>query len=178
MDLEGRIDLVLDAGPTPGGIESTVVALTPTPRILRPGPITQGMLESVLGQGCPAWEPSPIPHERLPSPGMLDRHYAPRAPLECSTRSAERFAQLRAEGRRVGWLVLPTDDVEGSADDAIIVSMPGDPSEYGRRLYSELHWLDGQGVERILVSLPPDSPEWAAIRDRLRRASAPTSDLP
>lgn len=171
-DLDDRIDLVLDAGPTPGGIESTVVALMPNPRILRPGPITQEMLEVVLGQECPIWQPCSKFQQSLPSPGMLERHYAPRTPLECSTRPVERFAELLAEGRRVGWLTLPTDNVKSPTVASILVAMPGDPTDYGRRLYSELHWLDGQGLDCILVSLPPETLPWAAIRDRLRRASA------
>ena len=54
-----------------------------------------------------------------------------------------------------------------------MVVMPDDPAAYAVRLYAELHDLDEMGVDRILVTLPPDQPEWLAVRDRLRRAAAP-----
>src|ERR1700677_4559636 len=82
--LEGRFELLLDAGATPGGIESTVIDLTTSPpRLLRPGLIATAVIEAVLG--CSIVRPSSMPasaEHPLPSPGMLGRHYAPRTPLE------------------------------------------------------------------------------------------------
>ncbi|HTU92605.1 MAG TPA: L-threonylcarbamoyladenylate synthase, partial [Gemmataceae bacterium] len=85
--LDGRIEMLLDGGPTSGGIESTVLDLTATPpRLLRPGLIGVAEIEAVIGslaRVCSltvAVQNSPQP---LPSPGMMPRHYAPRTPLEC-----------------------------------------------------------------------------------------------
>src|SRR5581483_10612849 len=80
--LDGRIEMVLDAGPVPGGIESTVLDLTgDPPRLLRPGLVSPAELEAVIGPIRTA-EPAPTGGDRpLPSPGMLSRHYAPRTPL-------------------------------------------------------------------------------------------------
>src|SRR5262245_2786343 len=106
--LGDRVDLILDAGPTGRGIESTVLDVTgPRPRLLRPGPIPPGVLEAILG---------PIERSRvresgsgpaLPSPGQLSRHYAPRTPVELAADDgAGRVAELLGRGLRVGWLTF------------------------------------------------------------------------
>lgn len=173
-DLGGRIEMVLDAGPTMGGLESTVLDLTTAPaRLLRPGLITPSQIEEVIG---------PIVLDRrargregaaLRSPGMLPRHYAPRAALECAPDGGRsRVQALCRQGVKVGWMPLGTADVE-TLPDLITVEMPTDPRAYSKRLYAVLHALDEAGVERIVVALPPDTEEWLAVRDRLRRASSP-----
>lgn len=170
-DLEGRIELVLDAGPTPGGIESTVVDLTDKPSILRPGPITQSMLEQALGVECPLAKPPSDLNAPLRSPGSLARHYAPRTPLECSTAAPLRVAELSSQNKRIGWLTLGEESDANYSENVIVLSLPSNPTAYGRGLYAELHRLDELGLDRIVVSLPPDQEEWAAIRDRLIRGS-------
>lgn len=170
-DLNGRIDLVLDAGPTSGGIESTVVALLPTPRILRPGPITQAMLETILAQPCPLLSSSPGEQGSLPSPGLLQRHYAPNTPLEWADNATERIRELLSKWQRVAWLTLPADELSEPLSGVVVIAMPDDPTAYARRLYAELHLLDEQGLDRILVSMPPPTSEWTAIRDRIQRAA-------
>jgi L-threonylcarbamoyladenylate synthase len=171
-DLNGRIDLVLDAGPCPGGLESTVLDLTQRPpRLLRPGLIGPSEIEELIGL-TERSTPAAAPDQPLPSPGMLARHYAPRAPLECITgNAAVRVAELIGQGLRVGWLKLGGNG--GSLSGVIQVAMPRDPLTYAARLYAELHALDDAGVDRSIVELPPDTEEWLTIRDRLRRASAP-----
>src|SRR5947209_6677836 len=83
--LEGRIDLLLDAGPTPGGIESTVLDLTTSPpRLLRPGLVTPAQLEAVIGPIGRGTAPA-TGGEPQRSPGMMARHYAPRTPLELAS---------------------------------------------------------------------------------------------
>jgi L-threonylcarbamoyladenylate synthase len=172
--LDGRIDLLLDGGPTAGGIESTVLDLTVTPpRLLRPGPVSAGELEAILGPVTRAKSTSDETTRALPSPGMLPRHYAPRTPLECvETRAAERVAALRNEGRRVGWVAL-ADPGEEASTGVVLRVLPTDPVTYAANLYAVLHELDAAGLERIVVALPPDAEEWLAVRDRLIRASAP-----
>jgi L-threonylcarbamoyladenylate synthase len=170
-DLDGRIDLLLDGGPTPGGLESTVLDLTSLPpRLLRPGLVAPGPIEAVIGPitwpGSP--QPAGVP---LPSPGMLARHYAPRTPLECADDSLEQVQEWLAAGLRVGWLAL--DDRKPLASPALIQAlMPMNPAAYAATLYATLHRLDALGLDRIIVDLPPPGEDWLAIRDRLRRASA------
>lgn len=169
--LDGRIDLVLDGGPTTGGLESTVLDLTASPpRLLRPGLFTRGALEEVIG-AVSAAAPAVAGERPLPSPGMLARHYAPRVPLECPVDPATRVKEL-SRGGRVGWLALGEPEEEVPAGVTVRV-LPPDPPAYAAQFYAALHELDAAGVERIIVSTPPEGEEWLAVRDRLRRASEP-----
>jgi L-threonylcarbamoyladenylate synthase len=169
-DLEGRIDLVLDGGPCAGGIESTVLDLTADPpRLLRPGLVSLAELEATLG---PLALPAGVTEgSALPSPGMLSRHYAPRTPLECVAGGGrERVEELCRQGCRVGWVPwgLPLATPSG----VVVRTLRADPAGYAAGLYAALHDLDAAGLDRIVVGLPPDTVEWQAVRDRLRRASA------
>jgi len=165
--LEGRVDLILDAGPTQSGIESTVLDLTTDPpTLLRPGPIGVADIESLIG---------PIQRSRsmprlgpLPSPGMLERHYAPQTPLELfNTRTALelRASELLASAKRVRKVLL------GGVDQTATV-MPTNHDQYAARLFAELHYLDSLWLNHILIEMPPDIDEWLAVRDRLTRAAA------
>jgi L-threonylcarbamoyladenylate synthase len=168
--LDGRIEMVLDAGPVPGGIESTVLDLaSDPPRLLRPGLVSPAELEAIVGP-VRTPEPAPTGDERpMPSPGMLSRHYAPRTPLELAEDGGRgRVEELRRAGLRVGWL---TFDPAESAGGVTVIVMPRDAREYAARLYAALHALDAAGLDRLVAALPPDSPEWLAVRDRLRRAA-------
>lgn len=169
--LEGRIDLLLDGGPTPGGIESTVLDLSrPRPRLLRPGLVTAAEIEEMIG---PIERLGTVAEEGpMPSPGMLARHYAPRAVLEClQAEEAIGHAQaLAAKGLRVGLVALGAV-ADGDNPFLMPVAMPGNATAYARRLYDTLHTLDAAAVDHIVVALPPDTEEWQAIHDRLRRAS-------
>jgi L-threonylcarbamoyladenylate synthase len=163
-----RVDLILDGGATPVGIESTVVDATGTEAIvLRPGSISLEELRAVV----PARALSDRTGEKRarPSPGMLDRHYAPRAELWLyeSAAAARRFV-LDHGGRRVAIVRMEGEDVTGTEP----ADMPADPSQYAAVLYDVLHRLDAEGFDAILVQLPPDDGAWAAIHDRLSRAAA------
>ena len=156
--LDGRIDLILDGGPCPGGLESTVVDVTgPTVRLLRSGLITVAQLSEVLG-GVVVVSAHESAEAPLPSPGMLTRHYAPRTKVECAESPDEADALARVyetAGLRVGrW--VPADS----------------PEPTSARLYADLHQLDAQRFDRIIATLPPDTDAWRAVRDRLRRAAA------
>lgn len=165
--LADRIDLLLDAGPTTGGLESTVVDVTTQPpRLLRPGLVTTTELEAVVGPlGQPGSDGGP-----LRSPGLLDRHYAPRTPLEVMQDSHERVQELSGQGRRVGWM---THRHEPNPPASVLrIAMPADAVKYAERLYAVLHDLDDVGLDRIIVEAPPANAAWLAVSDRLRRASA------
>jgi L-threonylcarbamoyladenylate synthase len=171
--LDGRIDLLLDAGPTAGGIESTVLDLTASPpRLLRPGLISPAELEAVLGPLNRTGSANIKTTQALSSPGLLPRHYAPRTPLECvKTRDGERIAALCREGKRVGWVTFAKTG-RTQWPGILLRVLPDDPAGYSAQLYAALHELDVAGLDRILVTLPPDTEEWLAVRDRLRRAAS------
>ena len=168
--LGDRVDLILDGGPTSVGIESTVLDLrTPRAAILRPGVIGARELEPLVG---PVGSPHDIGGEApRPSPGMMERHYAPRARLVLfDYKDAQRIfdeARRVAEDRRVGMLLRDADDA-GSGD---VVRMPMDATHYAQRLYAVLHELDELGCKVVYVERPPNGANWDGVRDRLERAS-------
>ena len=171
-DLDWKIDLILDAGPTRGGLESTVLDVTRTPpRLLRPGPITPSEIAAVIGPIEVGSSELSSPDTPLLSPGMMPRHYSPRAPLVMADDggSGQVMTQLQA-GQKVGWLTLQ-DQTNQSHASLVRVVMPADPAGYAAHLYASLHALDDAGVDLIVVAMPPDREEWLAIRDRLRRAA-------
>jgi L-threonylcarbamoyladenylate synthase len=171
--LDGKIDLILDGGACPGGIESTVLDLTSSPpRVLRPGPILPSELSAIIGPVVAPEVRLPGEHGPLPSPGTGIRHYAPRARLECYSDEAEASAradQLGKSGGRVRWLrhSTPSHRVEGLEQ----VEMPQDAPHYAAQLYGALHDADRRGATCVIIDLPPDDEEWLAVRDRLRRAA-------
>jgi L-threonylcarbamoyladenylate synthase len=163
--LGDRIDLLLDGGPTTGGLESTVLDLTcHPPRLLRPGLVSRAELEEVIG--TISYDQS-LTDEIARSPGQRRRHYAPHTPLEITSNSRRRIEELCNSGLRIGWL---THDDE-NASPAVRVLLPNDVTGYSARLYEALHELDNLGLDRIVVERPPDGDEWLAVRDRLRRAA-------
>lgn len=174
--LDGRIDMLLDGGPTSGGIESTVLDLTSAPpRILRPGPIGVAEVEAEIGPLADVRSLTVAARndsQPLPSPGMMPRHYAPRTPLECveAGREPERLALLSSEKRRVGWVTFADPDAVPLG--VLVRVLPSEPAGYAAQLYAVLHELDAAGLDRILVTLPPDTDDWLAVRDRLRRAAS------
>ena len=169
--LEGRIDLILDGGPTPGGIESTVVDLTTQPpRLLRPGLLQASDLEAV----CGALQRSDqnFSEKALPSPGLSPRHYAPRTPLLCVEGDGLELTQaLLDKSLCVGWLKFTSDGTTTPAG-VVVRTLPAEPTTAAAQLYAALHELDDANLDRILVFLPPDTAAWSAIRDRLQRASS------
>ena len=168
-----RVDLILDAGPTDVGIESTVLDLSEeVPRLLRPGTISRTDIESLIG---PVELPQRIASiQPLRSPGMLDRHYAPRAALlvfdDLSRAAAVTEAnRARDEGQRVGAVLFQPLDVPVDHP----VRIRAHAREYARLLYATLHELDERGCNLVLIERPPEGAEWAGVRDRIERAAHP-----
>jgi L-threonylcarbamoyladenylate synthase len=163
-DLGDRVDLILDAGPTPMGVESTVLDLTQTPpAILRPGGISREELESLLGRVTLGTNVSDeLAAQGLAGPGMTTKHYAPRAKVELlegdvktqASRLERRFAELSAQGKKVEVLINR-----------------GDSDCLARTLYAQFRDMDARGVDVILCSLPPPEGIGLAVCDRLRRAA-------
>lgn len=170
--LGDRIDLILDGGATTVGIESTVVDLRGARAVLlRPGILGPRELEPIAG---PLALPNAGVDDATPraSPGMLERHYAPRARVllfdsaDAPGVSAEVQRRL-ARGERVGGLVF--SDLGVANRD--LVRMPPRAADYARALYEVLHALDDAGCHLIVIERVPTTPEWSGIRDRLERAS-------
>jgi L-threonylcarbamoyladenylate synthase len=171
-----RVALIVDGGPAVVGIESTVVDLSgEKPVLLRPGGVSVAELEGLIG---PIERAAAAPREDAPrpAPGMMDRHYAPRASVVLydasdardRARAARHVREETARGGRVGALVRGPD----SAPDASrVVVLPGTPDGYARRLYAALHELDDAGYTLIVVERVPEDEAWAAVRDRLERAA-------
>ncbi len=142
--LGGRIPLIVDAGQTERGLESTIVAATGGPlRLLRPGPIAIDA-EAAFG-------------DRIEAPGQLASHYAPAKPLRLGATEAALDEYLIGFG-----------DIAG--DESLSAS--GDLAEAAARLFDLLHRADASDKPRIAVAPVPDEGLGAAINDRLRRAAA------
>jgi L-threonylcarbamoyladenylate synthase len=166
-DFGAEIALILDAGPCPHGIESTIVAFTgDTPILLRPGALSIDELTRVLGR-----PPSSAVVGAPRAPGTLATHYAPRTParLMRPPELAEALAQLARPGAHIAVLahsVAQPPDFEGTWFDA-----PTHDTAYAQKLYANLRALDALAADEIWIETPPDGPEWHAVRDRLRRAT-------
>lgn len=178
-DLGERIDVILDGGPAGIGVESTVLDLTqPAPVILRPGGVTREDLSKALGMPVALRGDTPLPGP-LASPGLLPRHYAPRAELVFLQGSPDldlmrALAQQALEqGRKVGLLVVEEDwpVFEGLAVQKISLGSQDDLWQAAHRLYAALRALDEQGVELILARDLGEQGPGLALRDRLRRAA-------
>jgi L-threonylcarbamoyladenylate synthase len=162
-DLGEAVDLVLDGGPCPVGVESTVLDLSgPEPRLLRPGGLDRIMLERVIG---PLAREADAPTAAPRSPGQLASHYAPRLPLRLDARTVAPDEALLAFGPEV---------LEG-AHAVLNLSATGDLAEAARNLFAMLRELDRSGARAIAVTPIPGVGLGEAIRDRLRRAAAPRS---
>lgn len=167
---------ILDGGPCAVGIESTVVDLSgDQPVLLRPGGVSVAALESVLGTRV--LRPTATPTGEAPrrSPGALDRHYAPRAPMRMVPAAdgvalATTIDSLRADGAVIGVVAYSDFDLP-FREDVVVRVMPSKAEAYASLLFAALHELDDVGVSAIVVEAVPDLPIWDAVRDRLKRAA-------
>jgi L-threonylcarbamoyladenylate synthase len=179
-DLDGRIDAVVDAGPTEHGIESTVLDPCQTPMVIyRPGAVTSvqirdisGAVETYRDGGAVPTEP----REALPSPGIGLRHYAPEAQLVLVGAPLDRLGALLAEtarelsGEKVG-VMLPAEIARPARVAAVFPwGRWAAPEELARELYAGLRTLDALGCTVILCPVPAAEGIGAAIRDRLLKA--------
>ena len=189
-DLDGRIDAVVDAGPTEHGVESTVLDPCQSPMLIyRPGAVTLAQIRKTAGAVEVFRNTGPVsetlratPREALPSPGVGLRHYAPKARLvlvegslaELDMRLTEAGSSLA--GERVG-VMLPA---EVKAPDGVAAVFAwgrwAAPAEMARGLYAGLRALDSQGCTAILCPVPPSDGIGAAIRDRLLKAASKNRD--
>lgn len=170
--LGDRVPLILDAGPTTIGIESTVVDLSgDRPVLLRPGMVSRDDLAALIGPVERAR--STAGDEARPSPGMLDRHYAPRARLVLYDRPDAPGVLGELAAARGKGMVAALYWKEGIPGADPAVALPSDPERYARALYAALHRMDELGAAVILVERPPAGIAWEGVRDRLGRAAQP-----
>jgi L-threonylcarbamoyladenylate synthase len=176
QDLDGRIDAILDAGPTQHGLESTVLDPCRTPMVIyRPGAVTAEQIRATAGE-------VEIHHAQirseapaaLPSPGVGIRHYAPRARVVLVEGIPAKVAAAALEhaGRKVG-VMLPLGwpfDRQGIVE-LFEWGRWDVPEELAARLYAGLRALDARGCEVIVCPLPPGDGIGAAVRDRLQKAA-------
>jgi L-threonylcarbamoyladenylate synthase len=160
-DLGGRIDLIIDGGPAPRGLESTIVACLDAPRLLRPGALSRADIERLVRLHD---APAATADADVLAPGQLASHYAPRARLRLDAERVEVGEALLAFG---------SAPVAGTPVKALNLSQRGDLIEAAARLFSHLRALDACGATCIAVMRIPGEGLGEAINDRLRRAAAP-----
>lgn len=177
-ELGDRVDLILDGGPCRVGIESTVLDLTRSrPVILRPGAVTHEQIEMVVG-AVDVFQGHIHASEAAHSPGQQEIHYSPRTPAyrfdageealvrRWATRHSDQSAIVLLTGSRA------LSDLDELPEARIqVIEMPAEAEGYARELYAALHEADDAGAGAIFVRMPPDEPQWAAVRDRLIRAT-------
>ena len=159
--LGSDVDYILDGGPCHVGIESTVLSLAgPQPILLRPGGISRLQIEAVIGPIATATDPAAGAH---PAPGMHPRHYSPRTPLLLVT-----AGKLPEQGHGI----YLQHQHPPNRTDVSARQMSHSAADYAAALYQQLHEADAGNYDWIAVDLPPSTPDWEAVLDRLRRAAS------
>lgn len=166
--LGNAIDLILDGGPCPVGVESTIVSLIgPQAELLRPGSITLEQLSAVIG---PLSRSSSVVDQPT-APGQLARHYATQTPVTILTSAKTR--PTPANNERAGLLSFSEASAADERFAAVeVLSTTGDLREAARHLFAALRRLDAQGLDRIYVESCQEEGLGMAIMDRLRRCAA------
>ncbi len=166
-ELGERVPFILDGGACPVGIESTIIDFSSgVPRLLRPGHITPEQIETVIGVR-PEKPQGAVPR----ASGTLEAHYAPRTRLKVVAR--ERLLDflnvIRHRGGFCG--VIGHSQPPHAGMPHVWKMLPAEPAGYAHGFYAALRELDGVGADTIVVEAIPESPEWVAVADRLRRAA-------
>src|SRR6516165_4575955 len=169
-DLGGRIDLIVDGGAAPVGLESTIVACLAesfgAPALLRPGGVPRAAIEDVLGRPLADATAGTTGKNAPRAPGMLASHYAPRTPLRLGAKEVGASEALLAFGPALA-------AGASGAVKILTLSARGDPIEAAANLFSYLRALDAIGANAIAVMPITHDGLGEAINDRLRRAAAP-----
>ncbi len=168
--------MILDGGPCAVGIESTVLDLTvDPPMVLRPGHLSRDELARTLGREVRVRLANVTTAEAHRSPGLSERHYAPRADVWLVDPSEREQVQRSVDDlpagseHRVGLLSIGHGlTLEGVQHRR---TLPDAPAAYAQALYAALHTLDAVGCTLIVVERPPQTAAWEAVNDRLRRST-------
>ncbi len=171
--LGDRIRLIVDGGASHVGIESTVVDISVSPaRLLRPGMIHAESLLAAMNEQVLGGNP---PDGQLRSPGLLPKHYAPRARLILSQwkDEADLAEQIAASNApRSAVQIIAHRRIPLTLDVGGVSVIPHDAEAFARAIYAELHRCDEAGAALIIMENLPETPEWLALRDRLKRAAS------
>jgi L-threonylcarbamoyladenylate synthase len=171
-----KIPLIVDGGQSQVGIESTVLDLTVSPaRILRPGMIHVESLAAVCGEIENPESRIQNPESLLRSPGLLRKHYSPKAKLlvldwKDDAHLQSQFSTFNLQPSAC--FVIAHTKIPSGGHFADVSVMPQDAEAFARALYAELHRCDEAGAKLIVVETPPETADWSGIADRLRRAAA------
>lgn len=170
-----HVDCVLPGDAGHVGLESTIIDLSGEgqPRVLRPGMLLSTEIEAVLGYEMNI---KTLESHTIRTPGSLASHYAPHTPLQLvdshELAATIQSLQVAKPSLRVAVLVHNSSFSKNPFPDAVLLkTLPDDPPEYARQLYHTLHELDQYGAGILIVETPPSGMAWAAVHDRLRRAS-------
>jgi L-threonylcarbamoyladenylate synthase len=178
-ELGDAVDLILDGGACQVGIESTVLDLSQqTPIILRPGAVTREQIEDIIGP-VKMFDGSIHVAEAAQSPGQQVVHYSPTAPAyRFGIEQVRKVVEWCNQHPRHPATILCIENTSELSDarrsmqgDRDITVLPSNPQAYARRLYAALHEADAIGMAAIFIQMPPAGPQWAAIRDRIMRAT-------
>lgn len=172
-ELGDAVDLVLDGGPCAVGIESTVLDLSnpADPIIWRPGGVSREAIEQTLARPVRLFAGAAKTGEAAASPGQLPVHYAPRTPTYRFTTAQRGQVNVDVGGAECGLIALSPMKVVKKWGR--IVALSADPAEYAQHLYEVLRELDAMDLAAIFIEIPPDEPQWTAVRDRILRATTP-----
>jgi L-threonylcarbamoyladenylate synthase len=170
--------LILDGGDCEVGIESTIIDCTRgEPVLLRPGQITRAQIEAACGHAVRGKDAlQEVSGQVAPrASGTLESHYAPRAKVRLMTAAdiAQKLQALGPHANNLGlWCVERPDGGTGLGAGVVWRAQPQVAAQAAHDLFSVLRELDAHGVLQIWVQLPPDTPDWEGVRDRLQRAAA------
>jgi L-threonylcarbamoyladenylate synthase len=174
----GTALLILDGGECDVGIESTIIDCTRgEPVLLRPGQITRAHIEAACGRAVLDKDtPQEVLGQSAPrASGTLESHYAPRAKVRLMTAAdiAHKLQALGPHANNLGlWSTERPTNQEGLGAGVLWRQQATTAEQAAHDLFSVLRDLDARGVTQIWVQLPPDTPDWEGVRDRLQRAAA------
>jgi L-threonylcarbamoyladenylate synthase len=159
-ELGESVSMILDGGACQVGLESTIVdATSEQVKILRPGGVSLEALSKLLG-----YRPEVVNKSQVRVSGALESHYAPTTPA-----FLVQAKDLQAADEKTGVMSL---ELKPDFSKAVWLTLPNDPESYGQHLYATLRKLDGSGLTRIFIERVPETSEWLAVRDRLKRATS------
>jgi len=181
-DLEGRVEVVLDGGPTSVGVESTVLDITKCPPlILRPGGVTKEKLEELLGEIDFFAKSDGVEHPR--SPGMKYTHYAPRAEVylldSFSPKAVETMvkavADFKARGKKVGVILTSENEKRylwvSPPDKIFILASQKDLAGAARNIFNILRLCDAEKLDVVIAESWPEKEMGLALMNRLKKAA-------
>ena len=162
------LPIVLDGGACDVGVESTIVGLvSPEPTLLRPGGVSREAIEDLLGIRLQHHQKADTAKVRVS--GLLDSHYSPRTPLITGQPEAATHAAQLASGRGEHVVLVTCGPQSPSGIEQL--TLAAEPDLYARQIYDALRQLDRANYQTIYLQLPPQTPAWLAVQDRLHRAA-------